>query len=160
MAKLTYRQASNIIDQFKKSLAQKRQASNLFGKERGDGLPSILANIEQTWGGTPVYPNVQSRAAHLLYFVIKNHPFYDGNKRIGSLLFLYYLEKNSHPLLDENTLVALALLIAESDPKQKEIMTRLTISLMQELTGAYAPGRGNGDDHGGVDPRGGCGAAC
>ena len=152
MARLTYRQATNIIDGFKRSLTQKGQATDLFGKERGDGLSSILANLEQTWGGTPVYPNVQSRAAHLLYFVIKNHPFFDGNKRIGSLLFLHYLEKNSHPLLEEGTLVALALLIAESDPKQKEIVTRLTLSLMQEVTGPHAPARDGGKDNGGADP--------
>jgi prophage maintenance system killer protein len=154
MAKITYRQAVNIIDRFKYSLAEKGQATDLFGKERGDGLSSILANLEQTWGGMPVYPNVESRAAHLLYFVIKNHPFFDGNKRIGSLLFLRYLEKNDRPLLDESALVALALLIAESDPKQKEIVSRLTVSLMQDLTGTDRPGRGDWSNDGAA-PRGG-----
>jgi prophage maintenance system killer protein len=131
MARLTFLQASKAIDRFRKSLAERDQATALFGRDRsGDGLASILGNLEQTWGGAPVYPNVESRAAHLLYFVIKNHPFLDGNKRIGSLLFLHYLDKNRRPLLDESALVALALLIAESDPRHKEIVIKLIISLM------------------------------
>jgi prophage maintenance system killer protein len=134
MQRLTHRQAADITDRFKKSLAGKGQATELFGKDRGDALASILGNLEQTWGGKPVYPNVASRAAHLLYFVIKNHPFFDGNKRIGSLLFLHYLDKNHQPLLEESALVALALLIAESVPKHKEIVIRLIISLMQGAT--------------------------
>ena len=111
----------------------------MFGKDRGDGLVSILGNLEQTWGGKPIYPNVATRAAHLLYFVIKNHPFFDGNKRIGSLLFLHYLDRNCHPLLEEGALVALALLVAESDPKQKEVVIRLIISLMQEAGASAQP---------------------
>ena len=131
MARLTLRQATSAIDGFKKALAKKGQATELFGTDRGgDGLASLLGNLEQTWGGTPLYPNVETRAAHLLYFVIKNHPFLDGNKRIGSLLFLHYLNKNGRPLLEESALVALALLIAESAPKHKDIVVRLIISLM------------------------------
>lgn len=99
---------------------------------RGDGLASALATIEQGFGDEFFYPNVASRAAHLLYFVIKNHPFADGNKRTGSFLFLWYLRLNQ-PLLvrpvermaNDNTLVALALLVAESLPAQKELMIRL-----------------------------------
>lgn len=134
MARLTFPQASKAIAGFRDVLAKKGEATTLFGKDRGDALASILGNIEQTWGGAPVYPNVEIRAAHLLYFVIKNHPFLDGNKRIGSLLFLYYLDKNRRPLLDQNALVALALLIAESDPKHKDVVIRLIISLMQQTT--------------------------
>ena len=99
LARLTYRQASKAVEQFKKSLMHKGQATDLFGKDRSTGLESILGNLEQTWGGVPVYPNVELRAAHLLYFVIKNHPFYDGNKRIGSFLFIHFLAKNKRPLL-------------------------------------------------------------
>jgi prophage maintenance system killer protein len=131
MARLTLRQATSAIDGFKEALAKKGQATELFGTDRsGHGLASLLGNLEQTWGGTPLYPNVETRAAHLLYFVIKNHPFLDGNKRIGSLLFLHYLNKNGRPLLEERALVALALLIAESAPKHKDIVVRLIISLM------------------------------
>ncbi len=135
MARLTLRQATKLVDQFKKTLLEKGQATDLFGTDRGDGLASIVGNLSQTWGGHPVYPNVESRAAHLLYFVIKNHPFLDGNKRIGSFLFVHYLNKNNRPLIDEFGLVALALLIAESDPKHKDIVVRLTISLMKEAHG-------------------------
>lgn len=102
----------------------------LFGQLRGEGL--ALATIEQGFGESLFYPNVASRAAHLLYFVIKNHPLADGNKRSGSFLFLWYLRLNQHflakpveALINDNTLVALALLVAESKPDQKELMIRL-----------------------------------
>jgi len=131
MQRVTVNQANRLVDQFKKTLAQGGQATELFGKLRDDGLGSILGNIEQTFGGVPLYPNIDTRAANLLYMVIKNHPFFDGNKRIGSLLFLHYLSKNQRPLLGQNTMVALALLIAESDPRQKDAVVRLVISLMQ-----------------------------
>lgn len=95
-------------------------------------LASALATIEQGFGDELFYPNVASRAAHLLYFVIKNHPLADGNKRSGSFLFLWYLRINQHllarpveQLINDNTLVALALLVAESQPDQKELMIRL-----------------------------------
>ena len=92
---------------------------------------------EQTFGGEPLYPTVQARAAHLLYFVIKDHPFADGNKRIGTLLFLEYLRRNrmltrpdGSPRLADNAMVALALLVAESEPAQKDLMIRLILNLM------------------------------
>ena len=104
----------------------------MFGQIRGDGLASAIATIEQGFGEEWFYPNVARRAAHLLYFVIKNHPLADGNKRTGSFLFLWYLRINQHLLtkpveqmINDNTLVALALLVAESQPKQKELMIRL-----------------------------------
>jgi prophage maintenance system killer protein len=134
MARLTPGQATAAVQQFRQSLSDKGEATAFFGKDHGDGLASILQNIEQTWDGAPVYPNVEIRAAHLLYFVIKNHPFLDGNKRIGSLLFLHYLDKNRRALMEQNALVALALLVAESDPKHKDVVIRLIISLMQQTT--------------------------
>jgi len=134
MQRLTLIQASKLVDRFKRALAQSGQASDLFGRIRDDGLATILRNLEQTFDGASLYPNVDTRAANLLYMVIKNHPFYDGNKRIGSLLFLHYLSKNQRPLLEPNAVVALALLIAESDPKHKDVVVRLTISLMQTAT--------------------------
>lgn len=113
------------------------QAGALFGQERSDGLAGILGTIEQTFGGAPLYPSAQVRAAHILYFVIKDHPFGDGNKRIGTLLFLEYLRRNAllmrtdgSPRLADNAMVALALLIAESDPAQKELMIRLVLNLL------------------------------
>lgn len=120
------------ISTLKITLVGKGEASDLFGQLRGNGLASSLATIEQGFGGEWFYPNVASRAAHLLYFVIKNHPLADGNKRTGSFLFLWYLQQNQHllaksvnELINDNTLVALALLVAESLPEQKELMIRL-----------------------------------
>lgn len=120
------------IAQLKAELIAKGEATELFGQLHGDGLASSIATIEQGFGDALFYPNVASRAAHLLYFVIKNHPLADGNKRTGSFLFLWYLRLNQHllarpveRLINDNTLVALALLVAESLPAQKELMVRL-----------------------------------
>ncbi|KPD23426.1 virulence protein RhuM/Fic/DOC family protein [Idiomarina zobellii] len=124
--------AINAIQQLKKTLIAKGEATELFGQVRGNGLSSALATIEQGFADELFYPNIASRAAHLLYFVIKNHPLADGNKRSGSFLFLWYLRLNQHllakpvdRLINDNTLVALALLVAESLPNQKELMIRL-----------------------------------
>lgn len=120
------------IAQLKAELVAKGEATELFGQLRGEGLASSIATIEQGFGDELFYPNVASRAAHLLYFVIKNHPLADGNKRCGSFVFLWYLRLNQHllarpveRLVNDNTLVALALLVAESLPVQKELMVRL-----------------------------------
>jgi prophage maintenance system killer protein len=120
------------IAQLKLELIAKGEATELFGQLRGDGLASPIATIEQGFGDEWFYPNVASRAAHLLYFVIKNHPPADGNKRTGSFLFLWYLRLNQHllarpveRLVNDNTLVALALLVAESKPAQKDLMVKL-----------------------------------
>lgn len=120
------------IAQLKSELIAKGEATELFGQLRGEGLASSIATIEQGFGDELFYPNVASRAAHLLYFVIKNHPLADGNKRCGSFVFLWYLRLNQHllarpveDLVNDNTLVALALLVAESLPAQKELMVRL-----------------------------------
>ncbi|MCF6751173.1 virulence protein RhuM/Fic/DOC family protein [Stutzerimonas degradans] len=120
------------IAQLKATLIAKGEATELFGQLRGDGLASAIATIEQGFADEWFYPNVASRAAHLLYFVIKNHPLADGNKRSGSFLFLWYLQLNQHllarpveQLINDNMLVALALLVAESLPEQKELMVRL-----------------------------------
>ncbi|AOV18700.1 hypothetical protein BJI67_15755 (plasmid) [Acidihalobacter aeolianus] len=122
----------SAIARLKAELIAKGEATELFGQVRGDGLASALATIEQGFGDELFYPNVASRAAHLLYLVIKNHPFADGNKRTGSFLFLWYLRLNQHllarpveRLINDNTLVALALLVAESKPAQKELMVKL-----------------------------------
>ena len=124
--------AADAIQQLRKTLIAKGEATELFGQVRGNGLSSALATIEQGFADELFYPNIASRAAHLLYFVIKNHPLADGNKRSGSFLFLWYLRLNQHllakpveRLINDNTLVALALLVAESLPNQKELMIRL-----------------------------------
>lgn len=132
MRPLELDEALTAISELKQTLIGKGEATMLFGQLRGDGLASALATIEQGFGDELFYPNVASRAAHLLYFVIKNHPLADGNKRCGSFLFLWYLRRNSgllarpvEQLINDNTLVALALLVAESLPDQKALMIRL-----------------------------------
>jgi len=125
----------------RQDLTTRREAGALFGQERGEGLAAILGSIEQTFDGQLLYPSVQARAAHLLYFVIKDHPFVDGNKRIGTLLFLEYLRRNGllmradgNGRLADNAMVALALLIAESEPSQKDLMIRLVLNLLGDDT--------------------------
>ncbi|WP_062058061.1 Fic family protein [Cellvibrio sp. OA-2007] len=132
MAALDLDMALQAIGELKQELIAKGEATVLFGQLRGNGLASAIATIEQGFGDELFYPNVASRAAHLLYFVIKNHPLADGNKRSGSFLFLWYLRLNQgflakpvEQLINDNTLVALALLVAESKPEQKELMVRL-----------------------------------
>ena len=120
------------VAQLKQNLMAKGEASELFGQLRGQGLASAIGAIEQGFGDELFYPNVASRAAHLLYFVIKNHPLADGNKRTGAFLFLWYLQLNQSllarpvdQLINDNTLVALALLVAQSFPEQKELVVNL-----------------------------------
>lgn len=129
---LTHQEASTVITMLREDLLSKNESSNFFGQERNAGLQAILGNIAQTFAGQPVYPSHQSRAAHLLYFIIKDHPFGDGNKRIGCLLFLIYLKKCGidPTVIDNNSLTAIALLIAESKPSHKEIMVQLVIQLI------------------------------
>ncbi|MAZ38501.1 MAG: hypothetical protein CMF49_08710 [Legionellales bacterium] len=130
---LDYETAMHAIATLKSDLAARDEASNFFGNEREQGLQGILGNIEQTFGGEPLYKTIEERAAHLLYFIIKDHPFSDGNKRIGCLIFLLYLKLQSTAIkLNDNGLVALALLIAESDPQQKELMVRLIVNLLTD----------------------------
>jgi len=130
---LNYERAKESITMLKSELIKHDEASDLFGQEQGWQLQGILGNIAQTFDRYELYPNIEEKAAHILYFVIKDHPFTDGNKRIGSFLFLIFLKDNS--LLEEsgindNGLVALALLIAESAPKQKNLMLKLILNLL------------------------------
>jgi len=136
--RLTLTVAHGLIAGLHVALAGRGQAGSLFGQERGEQLAAILGAIEQTFDGRPLYPAVQLRAANLLYFVIKDHPFSDGNKRIGSLLFLEYLARNrllaradGAQRIADNAMVALALLIAESEPGQRDLMIRLVMSLLE-----------------------------
>lgn len=129
-------EAARAIALLAKDLRKKGTASELFGQERPvGGLQSILRNLHQTFDAEPLYMSVEERAAHLLYFIIKDHPFVDGNKRIGSLLFVLYLRKHgklksgSERRIGDSALVALALLIAQSDAREKERM----IALVQNL---------------------------
>ncbi len=130
--------ARAAVRDLRQAIASAGAQPGRFGQELGEQLAAILGNVEQTFGGEPLYPSAQSRAAHLLYFVIKDHPFVDGNKRIGTLLFLEYLRRNGMLVradgsfrFSDNTLVALALLVAESDSKQKDLMIRLILNLLE-----------------------------
>jgi len=124
----------SAIGSLKEKLLKKSEATALFGQERGDALAGIIGAIRQTFGGQDVYPTIEEKAANLLYFVIKDHPFTDGNKRIGSFLFLLFLRTNrlDAALPDSRGMVALTLLIAASDPEQKDLLIRLIISLLRD----------------------------
>ena len=118
-------------------------ATDLFAQLREDGLTSILGNLDQTVFGNPAYPSIESKAAHLLYFVVKNHPFSDGNKRSGAFLFVDFLHRNQRlvnakgeMVINDTGLAALTLLVAESDPKQKEILIRLIMHMLAASTAA------------------------
>ncbi|MDZ7750409.1 MAG: RhuM family protein [Gammaproteobacteria bacterium] len=133
---LALEEARRALDALAGELRERGEASELFARDRSEGLAAILGNIEQTMFGDPLYKTREERAAHLLYFVIKNHPFSDGNKRSGAFLFLLYLRHEGMRLtLDENGLTALTLLIAESDPKAKELMVRLVMNLLTAGSG-------------------------
>jgi len=129
---ITFDSAISAIEQLKNELIQKGEATDLFGNIRGNELEGIIGNLYQTYSGEDLYSSIEEKAAHLLYFIIKDHPFTDGNKRIGAFLFILYLSRNSYLVsksgeqkLNPNGLAALALLIAESDPVQKGLMIKL-----------------------------------
>ena len=130
---LDHDRATGAIAAFKRELMARNEASSLFGNPRGDALASILGNVEQTMFGEPLYRSREEKAANLLYFIVKDHPFTDGNKRIGSLLFLLYLKQEGvEHGLDPRALTALTLLIAESAPAAKDLMIRLVVNLLAE----------------------------
>ena len=133
----TVEEARHALAGLKSDLIARDDATELFAQERDNGLASILGNLDQTVFGEPAYPSVETKAAHLLYFVIKNHPFSDGNKRSGAFLFIDFLSRNSHllnsrgePVINDIGLAALTLLVAESNPTQKETMIRLIMNML------------------------------
>lgn len=135
---IEYDEACEAIAELKKQLIKKGEATELFGNQKDKSFEGILKNIVQTFDGEYLYQGVEEQAAHLLYFVIKNHPFTDGNKRIGALLFVWFLQKNKHLLrsngenkINDNTLVALALLVAQSNPAEKDLMVKLICNLIE-----------------------------
>jgi prophage maintenance system killer protein len=134
---LKYEQVKPAIEKFKQRLIKDKQATDLFGRESGQKLSAVLGSLDQTYGGKELYKSLEEKAAHLLYFAIKDHPFTDGNKRIGALLFLLYLienhrvyNKKGERLISDGALTALTLLIAESKPVQKEVLVSLVMSLI------------------------------
>ena len=128
---LLYKDALMAISTLKENLIHKGEASPLFGNERDHSLKGILGNIEQTFGGESLYSSIEEKSAHLFYFVIKDHPFTDGNKRIACFLLIAYLTLQGIDFgLNENGIVALALLTAESKPDQKELIVKLITHLI------------------------------
>ncbi len=133
--KLTYNEAISQINIWRK----KHKTSRLFGNQKDDSFKSSINTIYQTYGGKELYPSLAEKAAHLLYFIVKNHSFTDGNKRIGAALFIYFLDLNNVlyksgglKRIDDNALVALTLMIANSKPKEKDIMISLTANLIEQ----------------------------
>jgi prophage maintenance system killer protein len=127
---------SEGIAELKAQLLRKGEASNLFALERvGSSLEGIVGNIMQTFGGKDLYPSMEEKAAHLLYFIVKNHPFADGNKRSGAFAFVWFLRRTGKLNLARLTpaaLTAITLLIAESNPKEKEKMVGLVAMLIRK----------------------------
>jgi prophage maintenance system killer protein len=135
--KIGYDFARSAIDELRSRLMKEGEAGDLFGNERDQSFKGVLETIYQTFYGKELYESLEEKAAHLLYFLIKDHTFSDGNKRIGSFLFILFLDRNKilnrpngEKKISDNTLVALALLIAESDPNEKENMIALITNLL------------------------------
>jgi prophage maintenance system killer protein len=128
---LDYATARRALDDLKASLHAYGEATDLFAREHGESLHGILGSIEQTMFGEPLYPSREEKAAHLFYFVIKDHPFADGNKRSAAFLLLLYLRQESMPSsINPAALTALTLLVAESQPQNKDLMIRLIVNLL------------------------------
>lgn len=134
-------EARTALDGLKAELMVRGEATDLFARDRGDGLASLLGNLDQSVFGEPAYPTVEAKAAHLLYFVVKNHPFSDGNKRSAAFLFVDFLHRNGRllnaagePVINDVGLAALTLLVAESDPANKETMIRLIMNMLAAET--------------------------
>lgn len=130
--KLTYEECMDVISHMRFG-----EESDLFGKEKDDSFRGSIGNIYQSFAGQELYPTLEEKAAHLLYFVTKNHSFLDGNKRIAATMFLYFLDKNGvlfvddDKLIDDHTLVALTIMIAESKPEEKEMMITVIMNCLR-----------------------------
>jgi len=136
---LDYTEAKEAIELFKETLMKKGEATLLFGQEKAGEFKGNLLNIYQTFGGTELLPSLEQKAANLLYYVIKGHPFNDGNKRIGAYLFILFLAKNKalykangELKINDNALASLALLVATSMPEQKDIIIKLIMNMIYD----------------------------
>lgn len=129
---LTYEECKQVI-----SAMRFGSESELFGREKDDSFAGSIGNIYQSFAGKELYPSLEEKAANLLYFVTKNHSFFDGNKRIAATMFLYFLDKNGvlfmdgQKLIEDHTLVALTIMIAESRPEEKEMMISVIMNCMK-----------------------------
>ncbi len=137
----TVDEARAALARLKADLIARGEATDLFARERDDAFDALLGNLDQSAFGEPAYPSIEAKAAHLLYFVIKNHPFSDGNKRSGAFLFVDFLNRNGRlldaadqPVINDIGLAALALLVAESEAANKETMIRLVMNMLASDT--------------------------
>ncbi len=134
--KLSGEELTNAIEDLRTSLIKKGEATKMFAQEKKEGnIEGIVGNVMQGFGGKDVYQTLEEKAAHLLYFMVKNHPFTDGNKRSGAFAFVWFLNKTkllNRKKITPEALTALTLLIAESDPKNKEQLTGLIVSLLKK----------------------------
>jgi prophage maintenance system killer protein len=135
---LNYNLSLNVVNSIKKDLIFKKEASDIFGIEVDHKFEALVKNIYQSFGGNELYESIEEKAANFLYFAIKDHPFTDGNKRIASFLFVYLLDRNDYlyrnngeKKINDNALTALALLVAESNPKEKDQMVALITQLLE-----------------------------
>lgn len=135
--KLEYLICQKIISGMKKKLLEEKEAGNLFGNEISRKLEAIIGNLYQTFDRKELYRSIEEKAANLIYLVIKDHPFSDGNKRIAAYLFVYFLDRNDYLFresgerkINDNALVSLALLIAESDPIEKDVLIKIVVNLI------------------------------
>ena len=135
---LTYEESKRVLAEVKRELIAKKEAGELFANEKDESFAGVIRGLYQTFGGEELYKTLERKAAHLLYFVIKDHAFSDGNKRSASFLFAYFLDRNNalyresgEKKINDNALAALALLVAESDPKEKDQMIALITQLLQ-----------------------------
>lgn len=136
---ITYKEAREAIDKLGEYYRTARQFAGLFGIEKDETFKGLLGAIYQTFGGKELYSSIEEKAAHLLYFTIKDHPFTDGNKRIAAFLFVWFLDangilyaKDGRKRIGDNALVALSLLIAESKPEEKDVITKVVINLINK----------------------------
>lgn len=136
---LKYDECKKLINKLKEKLIEKNEAGDLFGREVNNKFKSIIGTIYQTFDKKELYQTIEEKAANLLYLIIKDHPFLDGNKRIALFLFIYFLEKNnylfkksSEQKIIDTTLVALALLIATSNANEKNIMINIITNLLKD----------------------------
>ena len=136
---IKYEEALKAIEELKRQLILRKEATKLFGNQKDESFQGTIRSITQTFDGQYLYPTIEEQASNLLYLIIKNHPFSDGNKRIGALMFVWFLEKNKHLIkktgevkINDNALTALALLIAQSNPSDKELMIKIICNLIVE----------------------------
>jgi prophage maintenance system killer protein len=133
---LTGDELTQVVSDLRRELISKNEATELFAVERDKGsLSGIIGNVMQMFDGKALYETTEEKAAHLLYFIVKNHPFVDGNKRSGAFAFIWFLRKfkvKGHKNINPATLTALTLFIAESDPKKKDLMVGLVIQLLKQ----------------------------